>query len=137
MTQDKVKMALLLAIGFSLFGLYKVGKTAYTAIVWEKTEGFVIDFERHTMTCGRGSSRCFSIIVGFRSGDRHYRANGEKKFSEPPRELEGVPITVYYPASDPHSAILGGRHGPGNTGFIALLVGFVMFIVYWFSRDRS
>lgn len=136
MTNDKVKMVFMLSIVFFLWGSYEVGKSAYATLFWEKTDGFITDFERHSLSCGRGSSECYSLIVGFRVNDRHYYTNSREKFKDRPQRLEGQKVKVYYSASNPEKAVLGGAYSPADTGIIILIMSFVFFMVYFFSRQR-
>ena len=136
MPKDKVKVALMLAIVFSVVGIYKIGKVSYTALAWEKTNGVITDFQRHTFSCGR-QSKCYSLLVAYRANNQVYTVNGEEKFSDPPKHLGGKDVIVYFSPSNPGEATLGGKYSPLDHGLAALGLGIVMFIVYWFSKDRS
>ncbi len=135
--QDKVKMLLILAIFFSTWGTYKVGKAAYIAIAWEKTEGVVVDLPRHTWRCGKGSSECYTINVGFKVNEEFFTVDSDKIYPDPPEQFRNKKVTVYYSADDPWQAALGGTYGSTDGGIIFLLAGSVMFIIWIFAKPKK
>ena len=135
--QDKVKMLLILAVVFSIMGIYKVGKSAYVAMAWEKTEGTVVDTPRHTWRCGKGISECYTINVGYYANKHFLTIDSEKTFSDAPRHLLDEKVTVYYSANEPHKAMLGGSYGSKSGGIIALIVGTLMFIIWIFVKPKN
>lgn len=135
--QDKVKMLLILAIVFSVWGTYKTGKAAYVAMAWEKTEGTVVDTPRHTWRCGKGVSECYTINVGYYANNNFITIDSDKTFSDEPRHLLDKKVTVYYSSTDPYNAALGGEYGSMNGGIIFIFVGIFMFFAWLFMRKEN
>ncbi|MGB1800752.1 MAG: hypothetical protein ACPHLK_07995 [Gammaproteobacteria bacterium] len=134
---DKVKMLLILAIVFSAMGIYNVGKAAYVAMTWNKTEGTVVDTPQHTWRCGKGISECYTINVGFYANNNFITIDSEKTFSDAPRHLLDKKVSVYFPTADPHKAVLAGTYGSQSGGFIALFAGALMFAIWLVMRQKK
>ncbi len=56
-----------------------MAKATYYSINWDKTEGVVVDFERHTMACGKGVGECYSLLVAYHVGNNYFVSNGSEK----------------------------------------------------------
>ena len=126
------------AICFVLWGGYNIGKASYTALTWTKAEGTVVDFEHNTWSCGKGVSRCYTLIVGYNAGEAYYTVNSNKKYNnDMPTHLQGKKVTVYYSPTAPTEAVLGGSYGPMNQGIALFLIGSVVLFILRLKRDRK
>ena len=135
--QNKVKTVLLLAILFGLAGSYYVGKSVYTAIAWDKTEGTVAGFERHVWRCGKGHSECFTLQVNFDVNGRTYIANSSIIHERPRNDVLQSRVPVYYSPDNPDKTLVGGEYNPIGGGVFLLLFSLVLFVVYFFSKGRD
>lgn len=137
-SSGNIKVIFIGAICFVLWGGYNIAKASYTAISWTKAEGTVVDFERHTWSCGKNIGECYSLIVGYYAGKDYYTINSDKKFNnDMPKHLTGSKIPVYYSPSIPSDALLGGSYGPMNKGIILFLVGCVVLFIFWVIKQRD
>lgn len=135
--QDKVKMLLILALVFSIWGSCKIGKATYIAIAWEKTEGTVVDIPRHIWRCGKNQSECYTINVGYYANKEFLTVDSDKIYQEPPNHLLDEKVTVYYSSAKPWKAALGGSYGSLDQGIIMFLISGVMFIIWIFSKPKK
>lgn len=135
--QNKVKTVLMLAILFGLAGGYYVGKSVYTAIVWDKTEGTVAGYERHVWRCGRGHSECYTLQVSFLAAGQPFMTESRVIHDEPRKTIINTRVPVYYSAANPRNARLSGEYGPTDGGVLLLLASLVLFVVYFFSKGKD
>lgn len=138
MSPGNIKVVFIGAICFVLWGGYNIGKASYIAVTWTKTEGTVVDFERYTWKCGKLSSECYTLIVGYQADKASFTVTSDKKFnSNKPVHFLKNKVPVYYSPSNPVDAILGGSYGPLGNGVILFLVGCVVLIILWVIRKRN
>jgi hypothetical protein len=62
---QNIKMLFIGGICGLIWGGYNVAMATYYSFNWHKTQGIVVDFERHSMTCGQGVGECYSLLVGY------------------------------------------------------------------------
>lgn len=94
----------------------------------------MVDFERHTMTCGKGVGECYSLLIGYHAGNDYFVTASNKKYSRnKPMHLAERKVAVYYSPDDTSEAILGGEYGPFNYGLYGILGGMVMMFVSWIA----
>ncbi len=137
MTQDKVKVLLGLSLFFIAWGSYYISKSIYTSMAWNSTQGRIVDFVPHTFSCGKGVSKCFTLLIGYHVNQQYYTIESDKSFTRnAPKHLAGDEVTVYYPDDQPFAGIAGGEYGPGSGGQLLLLFGIVLFIVWIFARKQ-
>ncbi|MBM2830352.1 MAG: hypothetical protein HW411_1142 [Gammaproteobacteria bacterium] len=138
MSPTNIKVIFLAAIVFVLWGGYKIAKVSYTAIVWQKTEGTIVDLERNTWSCGKGVSKCFSPIAGYHANNDYFTVVSEKKFNrDEPKHLIGNKVVIYYSSANPAEAVLGGEYGPMSGGIIMFLLGTAILIGFWFAKIKE
>lgn len=138
MPKDKVKLLLLISLLFICWGGYNVSKAIYTSLAWEKTNGIVVDILQHTFSCGKGVSRCYTLLAGFHVNKDYYTVESDSKYSHnEPKHLNGIKVDVYYPQGQPESAIMGGDYGPGDGGTNLLFVGLIMLVIWFFMRNSN
>jgi len=136
--KENIKVIFVGAIIAVLLGSYYISKSIYTSIAWTKTEGIVIDFERHSMTCGKSVGECYTLIVGYHVDNKYYTATSKKKFSRnKPTHLLDEKLGLYYSPENPSKAILSGAYGPKNYGVILFLIGTVVLFIFWIVRKRE
>ena len=138
MNPANIKIVFIAAIGFVLWGGYRVAESAYIAMTWDKTEGKVSGFERHVMSCGKGVGECYSLVVSYAVNGRTYTTGSVKKYdrSKPSRLLNTAAV-VYYSPVNPQDAILGGAYGPLRYGIWLFIIGSVVLLVFWVVKKRQ
>ncbi len=138
MSPANIKVVFIGAICFVIWGGYNIAKVVYTSANWEKTEGIIVDIERHSMSCGKGVGECYSLIVGYHANKNYFTVNSKKKFNrDKPTHLLEESVEVYYSPSDPSDSIISGKYGPQNYGIILFLIGSVVLFVFWVKRKKD
>ncbi len=138
MPKENIKVVFFGAIIAVILGGYYISKSIYTSVAWTKSEGIVIDFERHSMTCGKGVGECYSLIVGYPVDKNHYTVTSKSKFShDKPDHLLDKKLKLHYSPNNPADAVLSGAYGPKNYGIILFLVGAVVLFIFWVVRKRE
>ena len=138
MSSTNIKVVFIAAIGMVLWGGYSVVNSTYIALTWDKVEGTVIDFERHTWSCGKGIGECYALVVGYEANGQAFTTTSVKKYSRSkPSQLLKSPATVYYSSLNPGEAILGGAYGPMRKGIWLLIIGTVILVVFWVVKKRE
>ncbi|MGK0297169.1 MAG: hypothetical protein ACI9XC_000770 [Gammaproteobacteria bacterium] len=121
-----------------LWGGYDVSRARYYLISWDETEGAVVDFERHVMTCEKGVGECYSILVGNHAGNDYFVTNDNKTFSrDKPIHLLEKKVVVYYSPENPGEAILGGEYGPFRNGATVIFIGVFVLFLSWLVHNRQ
>ena len=132
MNSSNIKILFIGAICLALFGGYSVARASYIAMTWNEADGEVIDFEKHTFSCGKGVGECYGIIVGYLANGQAFTASSVKKFNNSkPSHLLHNKITVYYSPDNPGEAILGGEFGPMRNGMWLFIFGSVVLVIFW------
>jgi hypothetical protein len=135
---QNIKVLFIGAICAVLWGGYTLSNAVYYSVNWTETQGTVVDFERHVMTCGKGVSECYSLLVGYHAGDEYYVTDSVKKFSRnQSRHLLDQKVVVYYSPDNNAEAILVGEYGPYRYGLIIFLIGAVVLFLFWMFRKRK
>ena len=134
--QDKVKLVLLLGILFGGIGIYNLGKAGYTSMIWNKTEGRIVDTALHNFKCGK-RSQCYGLMAGYHVNGDYFMVESDLTFNDKPTHLMGSEVTIYYSPDDPQTATFGGSYGPIKTGTPPLVAGILLLFAYWFMRKRA
>ena len=134
MTKDHAQMLLVLGIGLLLFGIYKSSHTVYSSMMWQKTEGVVVDTVLYNFKCGK-QSQCYTLKVGFKVNNEIYSVQSDKKYGrDRPTHMNGKKLEVLYSAADPNQARLTGEFGPGNHGPMFFLMGIIFLIIAFYGN---
>lgn len=138
MSSTNAKIIFVMAIGMVLWGGFNFAKAGYTSFAWTKTEGKVIDFEHNVWSCGKGVGECYSLIIGYKAGNKPLTVISKKKFNyDKPTHLLNKQVTVYYSPSNPADAVISGSYGSGQYGVILFLIGVVILFVFWIINKRE
>jgi hypothetical protein len=133
-SSNNIKILFFGGICALFWGGYNVTMATLYSFNWNETEGTVVDFERHTMTCGKGVGECYSLLIGYHAGNDYFVTASNKKYSRnKPMHLAERKVAVYYSPDDTSEAILGGEYGPFNYGLYGILGGMVMMFVSWIA----
>ena len=137
MNSSNLKVLFVAAIGFVLWGGYRVADSAYITMTWDRADGKVTGFERHVMSCGKGVGECYSLVVSYQVNGRGYSTGSVKKYDRSkPSRLLNTPAVVYYAPGNPGQAILGGAYGPMRYGIWLLLIGCAILFGFWVAKRR-
>ena len=138
MSSTNVKIIFVAAIGMVLWGGFNFAKATYTSFAWTKADGKVIDFEHNVWSCGKGVGECYSLIIDYAAGNKHFTITSKKKFNyDKPTHLLNEKVTVYYSPNNPGEAVISGSYGTGQYGAILFLIGLVILFVFWVINKRE
>lgn len=138
MAKSNLTVIFIGAIFALVYGGYKVANAAYIATTWEKAEGTIVDLERHTWTCGKGVSECYSLIAGYYAGKDYFTVSSKKKFSRnKPMHMMDKKMTIYYLPNNPSEAVFSGSYGPMGYGLGLLILGVVFLLLFWIISKKS
>jgi len=137
MSDNNIKILLVGAVIAVLLGCYKIGQSVYTTLLWEKTEGVVVDFERSVWTCGKWVNECYDLVVRYEVYEKPYRLVSDKRFNEKaPTHLLNTPVGLYYRPGNPAEAVLAGTDGPLGYGMALLVFGILALLIVWYLHRR-
>lgn len=95
---QNIKLIFFGAICAILWGGYNISRASYYSFSWTETQGTVVDFERHVMTCVKGVGECYSLMVGYHAGNDYFVTYSDKKFPRnKPIHLLDQKIVVFMP----------------------------------------